>query len=86
MATPVEEFESLKATIDELKVRQLSAQREKERLEKELEELKTRIKEEYGVEITDFEKAIGQLRGELATGLEELKRAIAACREKMEGI
>ena len=85
MSSPVEEFETLKGEIDDLKVRQMAAQREKERLEKELEELKTRVKEEYGVEIEDFEKAIAQLRGELAEGVESLKKAVARCKEKMEG-
>ena len=58
MSDHVQEYENLKKTIDDLKVKRLSDLREKERLEKEFEDLKAEIKEVYGVEIQDFEKAI----------------------------
>ena len=57
MSNSVQEFENLKSEIEELKVKRLSDVREKERLEKELEDLKKTIKESYGVEIEDFENA-----------------------------
>ena len=65
MQDPVEEFESLKKTIEEIKVKRISDIREKERLEKEFEELKAEIKDIYGVEIQDFENAIESLKSEL---------------------
>lgn len=80
----VEEFESLKKTIDDLRVRQLSDQREKERLEGELEQIKIDIRSEYGVEIEDFEKAIGDLQQELDRELAALKDRISECKEKMQ--
>ena len=58
-------IKKLKKTIDDLKVKRLSDLREKERLEKEFEDLKAEIKEVYGVEIQDFEKAINDLNKEL---------------------
>ena len=45
MSDHVQEYENLKKTIDDLKVKRLSDLREKERLEKEFEDLKAEIKE-----------------------------------------
>ena len=84
MSDHVQEYENLKKTIDDLKVKRLSDLREKERLEKEFEDLKAEIKEVYGVEIQDFEKAINDLNNELEKDLAELKEKIASCKEKME--
>lgn len=84
MSDHVQEYENLKKTIDDLKVKRLSDLREKERLEKEFEDLKAEIKEVYGVEIQDFEKAINDLNKELEKDLVELKEKIASCKEKME--
>jgi len=84
MSDHVQEYENLKKTIDDLKVKRLSDLREKERLEKEFEDLKAEIKEVYGVEIQDFEKAINDLNKELEKDLAELKEKIASCKEKME--
>ena len=84
MSDHVQEYENLKKTIDDLKVKRLSDLREKERLEKEFEDLKSEIKEVYGVEIQDFEKAINDLNKELEKDLAELKEKIASCKEKME--
>ena len=41
------------------------------------------IKQEYGVEIEDFEKAISDLRAELDRELASLREKIEACREKV---
>lgn len=84
MSDHVQEYENLKKTIDDLKVKRLSDLREKERLEKEFEDLKAEIKEVYGVEIQDFEKAINDLNKELEKDLAELKEKIVSCKEKME--
>ena len=84
MSDHVQEYENLKKTIDDLKVKRLSDLREKERLEKEFEDLKAEIKEVYGVEIQDFEKAINDINKELEKDLAELKEKIASCKEKME--
>ena len=54
------------------------------RVKKEFEDLKAEIKEVYGVEIQDFEKAINDLNKELEKDLAELKEKIASCKEKME--
>lgn len=84
MTNPIEEFESLKKTIEEIKVKRISDIREKERLEKEFEDLKSQIKKDYGVEIQDFEKAISDLKLELATNMNLLKEKINECQSKLE--
>ena len=83
MQNPVEEFESLKKTIEEIKVKRISDIREKERLEKEFEELKAEIKDIYGVEIQDFENAIEDLKSELDDNMRLLREKIAECKNKM---
>ena len=83
MQDPVEEFESLKKTIEEIKVKRISDMREKERLEKEFEELKAEIKDIYGVEIQDFENAIEGLKSELDDNMRLLREKIAECKAKM---
>ncbi len=83
MQDPVEEFESLKKTIEEIKVKRISDIREKERLEKEFEELKAEIKDIYGVEIQDFENAIESLKSELDDNMRLLREKIAECKNKM---
>lgn len=83
MQDPVEEFESLKKTIEEIKVKRISDIREKERLEKEFEELKAEIKNIYGVEIQDFENAIEGLKSELDDNMRLLREKIAECKNKM---
>ena len=79
------EYELLKGSIDELKVQLVSDRREKERLEAEFEELKARIKSEFGCELPDFEKTLSDLDSELEAKMSELKRCIEECREKMRG-
>lgn len=76
------EFETLKKTIEELKLKQMSDLREKERLTAEFEKLKQQIKETYGVEIEDFEKAIEALEKDAASKLAELKSLVSECQEK----
>ena len=83
MQDPVEEFESLKKTIEEIKVKRISDIREKERLEKEFEELKAEIKNIYGVEIQDFENAIEGLKSELDDNMRLLREKISECKAKM---
>ena len=83
MQDPVEEFESLKKTIEEIKVKRISDIREKERLEKEFEELKAEIKNIYGVEIQDFENAIEGLKSELDDNMRLLREKISECTAKM---
>ena len=83
MEDPIKEFEGLKKNIDELRVRRMSDLKEKERLEKEFEELKAKIKELYGVEITDFAKAIADLREELSANVKKLKEQMEICKAKM---
>ena len=83
MQDPVEEYESLKKTIEEIKVKRISDIREKERLEKEFEELKAEIKDIYGVEIQDFENAIESLKSELDDNMRLLREKIAECKNKM---
>ncbi len=80
---PVKEFEALQSEIEELKVKRLSDLREKERLEKEFEDLKKQIREAFGTDIEDFEQAIENLKAELARDMEQLKTKIAACRAQM---
>jgi len=83
MSSPIEEFESLKKAIEEIKVKRISDIREKERLEKEFEDLKEEIKKVYGVEIQDFEQAIKDLKIELDSSLKQLKEKIESCKSKM---
>ena len=81
MSNSVQEFENPKSEIEELKVKRLSDVREKERLEKELEDLKKTIKESYGVEIEDFENAIKDLQEEFDKEFKNLKQYIEECKQ-----
>ena len=55
---PLKEFEQLKTEVEEVKVKKLAWEREKQRLETEFEELKKKIKDDYGVELSEFGNAI----------------------------
>lgn len=79
----IQEFESLKKEIEDLKVKQLSNEMEKARLEKELEAQKAKIKEIYGVEIEDFEKAIKDLQEEFEKKKIELLEKLTDCKKKL---
>ena len=79
----VKKFEQLKSDIEELKIKRLSNEREKERLEKELEDQKKKVKEIYGVAIEDFEKAILELQKEFDLKYDELKNQIEECKQKL---
>ena len=79
----ISKFEQLKSEIEELKIKKISNEREKERLEKELEDQKRKIKDMYGVEIEDFENAIVELQNEFDSKYEKLKLQIDECKEKL---
>ena len=81
MENSIQEFEKLKSEVEELKLKKLSDEREKERLEGELEDLKKTIKDTYGVEIEDFENAIRNLQEEFEKEFELLKNKIEDCKQ-----
>lgn len=81
MGNSIQEFEKLKSEVEELKLKKLSDEREKERLEGELEDLKKTIKDTYGVEIEDFENAIRNLQEEFEKEFELLKNKIEDCKQ-----
>lgn len=81
MDNSIQEFEKLKSEVEELKLKKLSDEREKERLEGELEDLKKTIKDTYGVEIEDFENAIRNLQEEFEKEFELLKNKIEDCKQ-----
>lgn len=82
MSDPVKEFEKLKAEIEEVKVKKLSWEREKQRLETEFEELKEKIKNDYGVELGEFGNAIKSLEEEIARDSEEIRKLLDEFKEK----
>ena len=59
------EFESIKRDIDELKLRKISDDREREKLEIEKNELKEQIRKEYGVDPELFEEFMSSLENEI---------------------
>lgn len=81
MGNSIQEFEKLKSEVEELKLKKLSDEREKERLEGELEDLKKTIKDTYGVEIEDFENAIRNLQEEFEKEFGLLKNKIEDCKQ-----
>lgn len=83
MSNSIQEFEKLKSEVEELKLKKLSDEREKERLEGELEDLKKTIKDTYGVEIGDFENAINNLQEEFEKEFGLLKNKIEECKQTL---
>lgn len=79
----VENFENLKKRIDELKVKNLTNLKEKERLEGELCKIKEKIKEVYGVEIEDFNSAIETLEKEKEIKMKKLQELLNESEEKL---
>jgi len=82
--TEVEEFESLKAELEELRVKQIADSRERDRLKQEFDGMVASIRDEYGIEVEDFENAIASMRGELSGLLNELRNTLAELKAKME--
>ena len=79
----VENFENLKKRIDELKVKNLTNLKEKERLEGESCKIKEKIKEVYGVEIEDFNSAIETLEKEKEIKMKRLQELLNESEEKL---
>lgn len=78
------EFESLKKEIDDLKLRKISDERERQRLEKQINEIKEQIKNEYGIEPDVFEETMKQLEQELQLKRKELANKIKEAKEKIK--
>ena len=84
MTDSEKEFEFLKKEIDDLKVRKISDERERDRLEKEINEIKEQIKTEYGIEIDLFEDTMKELESDLERKKQELINKIKEAKEKIK--
>lgn len=84
MSNLMDSFQNLKKEIEDLKVKKISDQREKSRLEEELDEIKDQVKREFGVNIEDLDSEIKALEKKLEEELEDVKKKIADCKEKMK--
>ena len=83
--TDSEKFEALKKRVESLRVKKMAAEAEAKRLADELEKCKNEIKKTYGVEITDFAKAIETMKKETEARLLELERLVEEAEEKIGG-
>lgn len=79
----IEKLENAKKKIDELKIKNIANANEKKRLEDELSKIKEDIKNNYGVEIEDFQSAIEVMEKEQNTLMENLNALIASASEKL---
>lgn len=79
----IEKLENAKKKIDELKIKNIANANEKKRLEDELSKIKEDIKNNYGVEIEDFQSAIEVMEKEQNTLMENLNTLIASASEKL---
>lgn len=84
--TDLERFEFLKKKVDTIKVKKLAAESESQRLSQELEEKKKEIRSVYGVEITDFSKAIEDMKSEIGKKLDSLEAMVSEAEEKIGGV
>lgn len=84
--TDSEKFETLKKKVDSLKLKKMAAEAEAKRLSDELEKCKSEIKQVYGVEITDFAKAIEVMKKERQSKLDDLEKMVAEAEEKIGGM
>ena len=78
------QFESLKKEIDDLKLRKISDERERERLEKEINEIKQQIKEQFGIQPELFEETMQELQRELQLKKKELINKLNEAKEKIK--
>lgn len=78
------EFEQLTARMKELEVNSRAWQREYERVKQEFDELKEKIKNDYGVELSEFDNSIQVLRDEVTQRSSELNRLLDEFEEKTQ--
>lgn len=79
------EFEILKQEIEDIKVRMIAYNREKERLQSEVQELEKKIKDQFGIDPTLFESELSKLQESLQTKKKQLKEKIEYAKEKING-
>lgn len=79
----IEELETAKKKIDELKIKNIANSNEKKRLEGELEKITNEIKSTYGVDIKDFNSAIEVMEKEQSVLLDKLRVLIQEASEKL---
>ena len=80
----VKRFEELTAEIEEIRITKASWDREKKDLEAEFEELKAKVKEEYGVSLEDFDGAIKDLEKEIEEKTALLEAKLKEFKEKTQ--
>ena len=76
MSDESREFERATARMKELEVNIRAWQREHERLKQEFDELKEKIKNDYGVELSEFDNFIQVLKNEVPQELMELNKLL----------
>ena len=78
------QFTQIKSDIDELKIRSMSDQRQRQNLQKQIDELKIKIKEQFGVDVQFFEKEISNIQESLMQKKQNLKKKILQAKEKIK--
>lgn len=83
MNNEITEIQNLENRISNIKLKNMASENEIKRLDEALENKKKEIKEIYGVEITDFSKAIDILKKELSVKMKELQDLIEKSEQKI---
>lgn len=86
MSNEVEKLSDLNKRIEALKVRKMASEKEKERLEEELNTCKLEVKEKYGVEIEDFNDAINVAKDNYIKKINELNKLVSEAESKISEI
>lgn len=77
------EFQKLKKDIDELKIRTISDERERQTLQTQIGQIKQKVKSQFGVEIQFFEQQISNIQKQLIQKKQNLKKKIFQAKEKI---
>ena len=83
MNNEITEIQNLENRISNIKLKNIASENEIKRLDEALENKKKEIKDIYGVEITDFSKAIDILKMELSAKMKELQDLIEKSEQKI---
>lgn len=72
--------------MDELRLRKMSDEREKTRIENEIAELRKTIQDRFGVSVEDFEETIGELKKQIDQKVSLLKNKLQEAKNRIGGI
>lgn len=78
------QFENLKNELEELKIRKISDQRQKQKINEQMKQICVEIKESFGVQVQVFESVIEDLQKQLLQKKQSLKKKIIQAKEKIK--